>query len=400
MSLLPSEFLRKDALDCDLTKFPAVVYLTLFFFISRIPFINLGFSAFTSPTDYDVLAVVNSAYLLRYCGVYTVSRFPGYPFYEIFNTLLIDGSWLATNASTMIISFICVIFFAKILNIFKIKNKALLVFTFAFIPLIWINSTITMDYMWSLMFILMGSYLVFSDKYSLAGIAIGFAIGSRFTSAFMIFPVVLWTLSNKINCKKILTLISTASGAALVLFLPVFYKYKLEFLSGSGFLYTMLVRKSFSMAISIVALAFNSMVMELFGVAALTMLIIFVILNFKNKPHTNELRHLLNFCWLTMFIYILLYFIFPYKVAYLIPVVPWGLIALNEHFKKKFTIIICVLLLLNSVVSIEIVNEGTTSTIRLDSGMIIKNYEDRKSFGIEQSKEFMESLSSVFKIEI
>ena len=217
----------KDILDWDLTEFPAVIYLALIFFIPRLPFIALGFSAFTNPTDQDALAVVNSAYLLRYDHTYTASRFPGYPLYEFVNALFIGGGWIATNTATMVVSFICIIIFAKILNFFKIKNKALLVFTFAFIPIIWINSVITMDYMWSLTFIMLGVYLAFSGKYPMAGIAIGFAIGSRFTSGFMIIPIVLWALSNKVNGKNILIFISTAAGAALVLFLPVIYKYKL-----------------------------------------------------------------------------------------------------------------------------------------------------------------------------
>ena len=393
------EFLRKNILDCDLTKFPAVVYLAVLFLISRAPFIALGFSAFTNPTDQDVLAVVNSAYLLRYEHVYTVSRFPGYPFYEIINAFFINGSWIVTNTATMVVSFISIIIFAKILNIFTIQNKAPLVLTFAFMPIIWINSAITMDYMWSLMFILAGSYLAFSGKYSMAGIAIGFAIGSRFTSGFMIIPIVFCFLSKKVNCRKILTFISTVLGTALLLFLPVLYKYRLEFLQGSGFLYTTTVRKSLGMAVGSMALALNNMVMELFGIAALALLIFFVILTIKNKPfYDPERRHLLNFCWLTLLIFILLYFIFPYKVAYLIPIVPWGLIALNEKLEKKFTIIICILLLLNNVVSVEVVINDAVPTIKLDSGIVIKNYEDRKS-GIGISKEYMESLSNLFNYE-
>lgn len=389
--------LRKDILDCDLTKFPAVVYLALLFFISRVPFIALGFSAFTSSTDQDVLAVVNSAYLLRYEHIYTVSRFPGYPFFEIFNSLLIGGGWVFTNIATAMMSFISVILFGKILNIFEIKNRALLLLTFAFIPVIWINSTITMDYMWALMFILLGSYLVFSGRYSMAGVAIGFAIGTRFTSAFMFIPLILWALSEKVSKRKILTFGSTALSTALILFLPVIYKYGVEFLQGSGFLYTTPVRKSISVAASSTAIALNNMIMELFGIAALVMLIFFVALTLKRKQfHDSENRHLLKFCWLTLLIFILLYFIFPYKVAYLIPIVPWGLIILNEKLNKTFTIIICILLLLNSVVAVEFISDASSS-VRVDSGIVIKNYEDRISSSIEQSKEYMESLSKVLQ---
>ncbi len=392
MFRLPVRSIKKDLLEYDLTEFPAVAYFTLIFLISRIPFINLGFSALSTQTDLDTLAVVNSAYLIRYDHVYTVSRFPGYPLYEGVNALLISGGWIATNMATVIISFICIILFAKILNIFKIKNKALLVFTFAFIPMIWINSVITMDYMWALMFIMLGSYLGFSGKYSLAGISIGLAVGSRFTSVFMVIPILYWAISKKVNLREILTFISTAVGTSIILFLPVFYRYRLDLFQGSGFLSTTPVGKPMFLAAASSAL--NNMVMELFGMAAFVFLIFFMILTFKKKS-SAEHRDLLNFCWLIILIYVILYFIFPYKVAYLIPVIPWGLIVLNEKFKKTFTIILCILLLLNSIAAIETTNDGAAPSVKLDSGVVIKNYNDRKSSSIEQSKEYIESLSNL-----
>jgi len=384
----------KKYLDCDLTSFPAVAYLVLVYFISRIPFIGLGFGSFSSQTDYDILAVVNSAYLLRYDQVYTVSRYPGYPFYEFINALFINGGWIATNAATMAVSFISIIIFAKILNLFQVKNKSILVLTFTFMPVLWINSTITMDYMWALMFILLGSYLAFKDRYLLSGIAVGFAIGSRFTSMFMILPIVLWALSKKADRGKILTFISTAAGTAVLLFLPVFYKYKLEFLRGSGFLSTTPLRQPATLAIESFALAINSMVMELFGIAALLLLVFSVITSLKKRSSLSITgrTHLLNFCWMTAVIYILLYLVFPYKVAYLIPLVPWGLIALNEKLRSSYTVAICILLLLNGVLSVEVLSGDTGPAVRLDSGIVLKNYEDRKLRSIGLSEEYMESL--------
>lgn len=201
--MLPLLRFKKGLLDYDLTKYPAVFYLSIIFFVSRIPFIDLGFSVFTNiKTDFDSLAVVNSAYLIRYAHIYKVSRFPGSPFYESINSLLIGGGWFATNIATMIISFIAIILFGKILNILDIKNKALLLITLIFIPVIWINSTITMDYMWSLMFLLLAFYLLFTERYNYSAIAISFAIGSRITSGVMIIPILLYYIYKKIEIKK------------------------------------------------------------------------------------------------------------------------------------------------------------------------------------------------------
>ncbi len=387
----------KDILNWDLTAFPAVIYLALIFFISRIPFIALGFSTFTSPTDQDVLAVVNSAYLLRYEHIYAVSRFPGSPFYEIINSLLIGGGWMATNATTAIVSFLCVILFGKILNILEIKNKALLLVTFAFIPVIWINSTITMDYMWALMFILLACYLVFAEKYHLAGFSIGFAIGSRFTSLLMIIPIFYWIYIKKTNFVNIKEIVITGLFTSTAMFLPVIYKYNLKFLQGSGFLHTTPLRQSFdSMANSILLSSIN-IVLELTGLIAF-ILIIISMLYCKKLPSISQYEHILNFCWIVSALYVIIYFIFPYKVAYLIPIVPWGLIILSQKLHKNHLTIICILLILNNIITINIINENSYNP-HLDSGITLKNYYDRKQSGINQSKEYLESLSKILNEE-
>lgn len=387
----------KEILDRDLTKFPAIIYLALVFFISRIPFLNLGFSAFTSPTDQDVLAVVNSAYLLRYEHVYTVSRFPGYPFFEIFNSLLIGGGWVLTNVATSIMSFISLIIFGKILKQFEIKNKSLLLLTFAFIPVIWINSTITMDYMWALMFILLACHLVFAEKYNLAGISLGLAIGSRFTSLFMIIPIFYWMYVKKAKSVNIREFLAVGFFTSVVMFLPVIYKYNLKFLQGSGFLHTTPLRKSFEAIENSILLSSINLITELTGLLAFIMIVVLVVF-FKKSLSIPRQKHVLNFCWIVLILYVIIYFIFPYKVAYLIPVIPWGLLILNEKLNKHYLVIICILLILNNILSINMVNEDSYKP-KLDSGIILKNYDERKQTGINQSENYLESLSEMLNEE-
>lgn len=369
--------LRKDILDCDLTKFPAVVYLALLFFISRVPFINLGFSAFTGPTDQDVFAVVNSAYLLRYEHVYAVSRFPGSPFYEIINSLLIGGGWMATNAATVIVSLICLILFGKILNILEIKNKALLLVTFTFIPVIWINSTITMDYMWSLMFLLLAFFFVFKEKYVYSGIALSFAIGSRITSGAMVVPLLYWMLYKKCDNKTIYMFLETIILASIVIFSPVLYTYDFEFL------------KYYPREILFSEVS-NGITTQVFSIPAMIVFIIGLIIA-RNIPK-NDLSY--NLSLFTLIIYVLLFIYHPSKPAYLIPAVPWGLITLSKSFHRAIVIILCVLIILNGIVSMEIQNNG--EMIKIENGSVLKNYEERKP-SILQSGNYLESLTNALK---
>ncbi|MGB8218186.1 MAG: hypothetical protein WCE94_12875 [Candidatus Methanoperedens sp.] len=368
---------RKDILNCDLTKFPAVVYLALIFFISRLPFIALGFSAFTNPTDQDVLAVVNSAYLLRYEHVYAVSRFPGSPFYEIINSLLIDGGWVATNAATAIVSFLCVILFGKILNIFEIKNKALLLVTFAFIPVIWINSTITMDYMWALMFILSAFYLMSIEKHNYSGIALSFATGCRITSAMMVIPLLYLMYHNKKDIKTMYTFLGITVIASVLIFSPVLYTYGFEFLK-----YT-----PREITFNEVFYGINT---QLLSIPA--MIVLFIAFAMTRNRHGNDFSF--NLSLSVIIVFVLLYIYHPAKPEYLIPIIPWGLIFLDKYFSRATVIILCILIILNGIVSVEIQNNG--EMIKIGSGSVLKNYEERKP-SILQSENYLESLSNALR---
>lgn len=381
-------------LDTDLTRFPYSIYLLVVFVISRLPFLNLGFSAFTSPKDSDTLALVNSAYLLKYFHIYTVSRYPGYPFYEIFNSLLISGGWIFTNTATAVISFMALILFGKILTLFEIENKALLILTFAFFPIIWINSTITMDYLWGLTFILLACLYSFKGKYGLAGIAIGFAFATRFTSLFMCVPLVYWMQRRKVSGRTIVSFISTSFFTSVILFLPVLFKYKLEFFQGSGFISTTPLRKPLELLLYSILSSSIDLVSGLTGWIVFVLMIILALF-FKRFLSTSKHDTLLNFCWLIMLIYFLLYITFPYKIEYLIPVVPWFLIIINEKFHRAVAVFMCILLLLNGMISVEVLSKDTGPGIKLDYGLVITNYENRKLIGIEQSTEYMESLKDL-----
>ncbi len=381
-------------LNTDLTRFPYSIYLFVIFAISRLPFLNLGFSAFTSSTDSDTLAVVNSAYLLKYFHVYTVSRYPGYPFYEIFNSLLISGGWIFTNTATALISFMALTLFGKILTIFEIKNKALLILTFAFFPIIWINSTITMDYLWGLTFIMLACFYSFKGKYGSAGIAIGFAFATRFTSLVMVLPLIYWMLKKKVSGRNIMSFILTGFFTSVILFLPVLFKYKLEFFKGSGFISTTPLKKPLELLLYSMLSSSADLVSGLTGWIVFVIVIILVLF-FKKFLSTSKHDTLLNFCGLTMLIYFLLYVTFPYKIEYLIPVVPWFLIILNEKFHRTVTVFICILLLLNGIVSVEVLSNDTGPGIKLDYGLVLINYENRKLIGVKQSMEYMESLKNL-----
>ncbi|MBI5681008.1 MAG: glycosyltransferase family 39 protein [Methanobacterium sp.] len=348
--------LIRKLLDLDWTKMPNMLILVLLFFISRTPFLNLGFG-----TDPDAWRIAISAFNLNYFHIYQTSRFPGYPVPEFFNSLVINHGWFATNSLTMLLALISVIGFAMILKELNIKNKGLLVITYAFLPVIWINSTNTMDYMWAAAFIMFVWYFIIKKQYVLAGLMMGLAIGSRITSIILIFPFIYLILNdNNEKIRKITYFLMSMSIMALILFLPLLIQYGLGFLS----------YYPTSVGTSKISEDLN----QLGLIALLWGILIFLIStgNLVDKVRKNDKFFI--FLLFVVFLVSIMYIGAPYDAGYLIPAIPFGLVLLSSISKRKLFTIFCALLLLNSFISFELSN-GTAPTIK--EGLVLKDAEIR-----------------------
>lgn len=140
--------------EVDLTRPAAATALAIVYLLSRLPWLALGYGA-----DPDAWRVAISARYLWEHGQYFPSRLPGYPLYELVTAALYPGGALLTNSATLLVSFAGVLLFASILKRLRVDPKGLLTLAFAFAPMLWINSTVTLDYLWGLTFTL-ASYRV------------------------------------------------------------------------------------------------------------------------------------------------------------------------------------------------------------------------------------------------
>lgn len=343
-----------NLLDLDWTKSPYILILILSFIISRIPFLNLGFG-----TDPDAWRIAISAFNLNYFHIYTTSRFPGYPVPEYFNSLIINYGWLATNTATMVISLISVIVFAKILKELKIKNKGLLVITYAFLPIVWINSINTMDYMWAMSFIMLTWFFIIKKQYAFAGLMMGLAVGSRITSGILILPFIyLILIENEKKTKEIAYFICSIIISVIILFLPLFIQY------GAGFL---------SYYPTVVSTGKILEDLNQLGLLALLFGTLIFLVSAKKLIKNIQTDKITVFLIFTVGLVSVIYMGAPYEVGYLIPAIPFGLILLNNISKRKLFVIFCALLLLNSFISFGLLYGANV----VEEGVLIKDADIR-----------------------
>ena len=183
--LIGRDFVRYTILSImpEMESRRSLYFLLAAVFLSRIPLLFGGFGS-----DGDAWRIAQTVHVLLSEGVYQVSRFPGFPVYEFLQTPVIAlGGSIASNLSSLIVFMASVILFEKIIVRWNIPNGPMLVIAYSFLPILWKNSAVTMDYVWGLAGILSALYLLTEKRALAAGILLGIAAGTRATHILFVF---------------------------------------------------------------------------------------------------------------------------------------------------------------------------------------------------------------------
>ncbi len=175
-------------------KFKSVFLLAVFVVITRLPFLFTGYGA-----DGDAWRVAHVGHTLWTSGVYAISRPPGYPAHEILSAPLVAlGGSVLSNAVTLIASIIAIFVWHEIVR-GRTQRPWMLTVAFAFAPLFWVNSAATMDYVWSLLMILLAIRAIMRTTSTSggvwAGVWAGLAIGFRPTNSVLVAPLAILLLT-------------------------------------------------------------------------------------------------------------------------------------------------------------------------------------------------------------
>jgi hypothetical protein len=194
--------------DWSVLVLAVIIYLPLTF---------LGYGS-----DSDVDSVVRIGQYFARTFDYIPSRNPGFFVHETATFFLnsLGGSFLS-NLGTLLMSLVTLASFMKILRTFEMPNVKLLAGVLMIHPFYWVNSTSTMDYIWALGFLFLGFDLLLSKKISAAGIALGLAIGSRFSTVIPVFGILIYGIFTPRLSRRVIFLAgSIALAVALVCYLP------------------------------------------------------------------------------------------------------------------------------------------------------------------------------------
>jgi hypothetical protein len=307
-------------------------------------------------------------------GDYLPSRLPGYPLHEFVTTALYKGGWVATNLGTALVSLAGVYLFASIAKKLDMQSRGALTVAFAFTPLLWINSVMTMDYMWALTFIL-GAYLALLNRSPvMAGVLLGLAGGFRLTSLAMLVPFVLllWRSDRK---QEIRPVALTSIALTLLAFVPVLMDYGLNFLN---FYDQSVPVKEFLRALGKDSLGIVGTVAVLLAIAVSLPRLRSFPKDLANDPNV--------LAWIAVpVIYFVTYSRLPHEIAYLIPIFPFAYFLLARYLSRPVLVALLAAIVLSGFIDITSpddeggISADTFTSAGIGRGMVLSNVQTQRN---------------------
>ena len=315
-------------------------YVSLFAIVllSRLPFLAAGYGV-----EEDSWGMINALQRMHANGVFEISRFPGHPVLELVYYFLPGHSYFIFNFCTALISSIGFVFFAAALKELGFKNFFWPSIALAFIPVVYIKCTDTMDFTWGLGFMLISFYCIVKNKWWPAGLFLGLAIGARFTSALFIVPLIFLFFDYRIKgaYKSLFIFLISTVVVALFCFLQTILNYNsavyvVPFLFG----YPDAIKTLYKLSIGVFGLT---------GLVVITFLLLKTFV-FKGPPkkqfvkYNKPLRLLPSFkiklfMWTGLLFFSAIFFWQPHKSAYLIPALPFVVMLIEFYSRQRYSIL-------------------------------------------------------------
>lgn len=300
-------------------------------FVSRIPFINVGFGS-----EEDAWGLIVTARHIAETGIYEVSRLPGHPVQEFIYAAISNRPAWVLNLITVFFSVIATGFFMLNLIMLGIRSWLPAGIAFAFTPVVFINSTNVMDYMWAQALVMAAFYFLLWKQPRWSGLMLGIATGCRITSLAMLLPFCYWIYDKEKKRQSFIgmtALISVAVITSLVVFYPVYSRYGIHF-----FDYTARIPAPFDKAL------FRATT-GTWGVIGFIDLMALLTAGFiKRKQMGAKLflkpfhKEIAVFSLMVIVIYSFSFIMLPHKAAFFIPVIPFVILLICILFPSQYIV--------------------------------------------------------------
>lgn len=322
---------------------PAAVAVGVLVLLTRLPFLTPGYGEHG-----DSRLIATAGRSIAETGVYTISRIPGYPQLELLAAAVWRGGPLLLNGLTALAGSAATVLFYLLLRRFGAKDPFLLALALAFTPAFFVSSVSTIDFPWTLAWVLAATLAALDRRPLLAGVFLGMAVGSRLTSGAMALPLVMILTEGGSRTRTVRVTASFAVAAALTgaaWYIPSLLSYGTSFVGYQPFATSL-------------EWTFRTFVAEFWGIPGFAMLLVslLAILWTGGKSELTSIpagavtvRVTIAFA-LAAAIYLGLYLRMPIKGAYLITALPFALVVLARYTPRRVFQALCCAILVSPFV--------------------------------------------------
>ncbi len=284
---------------------------------ARLPFLAAGYGL-----DPDAWRVAESARRLARGEGYLPSRCPGYPVVEFANAWLVRWPAWTSNLVTAVFSAVAATLLVRHMRQLGMQRAEWTGVAFVFVPVVFVNSVVTLDYLWATMFILAAWSSAHGERWALAGLCLGVAMRCRLSSGVVGIALVMlaWNGDHRVLLRRTVVMAGVALATVIACYAPAYRSF-----GGLGFLTFVDARRS------LVDIAFTASVgvWGIVGSLALLGVVAYVGLAFLRRKHAlapTVPRKTGRAAVMVIALEILVFLRLPSEAAYLIPVVPFALL--------------------------------------------------------------------------
>lgn len=308
---------------------------------SRLPFLFDGHGH-----EEDSYGLVVNAWEMHSTGHYVASRFPGHPFQEYIYLLIWNQpAWIWNFLSTLF-SITGVLAFHHALKRIGVNHAMEASLMLAFTPMFFTAGTYTIDYTWSLAFVMLSFSSLVCRKFVWCGILLGLAVGCRITSGVFIIPwmMLLWQRLDFDQWKNYVLKVGIPFTVIGVLwYVPAYMQYGTGFFDYSDqFPYPPFTKIIYKATIGV------------FGILGILALIVaftrWVTQKQKqavNPPQLFTPQRLVYVIAVIIVFHILSYLRLPQKAGYMLPIVPFVILLVLMYTPKHVLRIVTMMFLLS-----------------------------------------------------
>jgi hypothetical protein len=343
---------------------PIVIALTV---LTRLPFLWTGYGA-----DADAWLVAKSASLLWNEGIYHESRLPGYPLHEIVSAPFVGlGGAPLSNAATLVATLIAIVVWSRISH-HAGQHRKLLVVAFAFAPVVWQNSAVTLDYMWSLLFILLSFFAILHHRVVLAGIALGIAAGFRPSNLAAIVPFLCLLRLQKQNGTETVLFVSSTILTSAAAFMPLILKYGIP-----GWFVATRQEMSDVLHPTFLMRCISFLYRALYFLGPITVVIVGYVLVKGGDAIVSSVRSgdpIVTTSLVGVLTFLLLFLWLPSDRAFLLPALPFLLLLVDRLSSRRLFVTFTLCLALSALVSFDVIDAHNRRSFKpnIHPGMVIE----------------------------